>query len=212
MTSLPTRALIWQAYPGFQADILGLPSWADLERYDITAKVPSDAPPPTEQQRIAMFRQLLSDRYKMLAHTEIRVRQAFNLVLDRTDGRLGPNLKPSTRQCAVPTIPGSERQQALPPCRVTLKGQRFEGETTIGVFAGILRDLVGRPVIDKTNLSGVHYIEFESSAQPFTGTPSRADLPSVFTAVREQLGLRLEATEAQTEILVIDRIERPTEN
>jgi len=92
-----------------------------------------------------------------------------------------------------------------------MDGNRFDGETTIRAFTEVLRALLGRPVIDKTGLSGVYKISFESSTQPFTGATIDG-LPSVSTALREQLGLRLESTRAPIEVLIIDRLERPAEN
>jgi uncharacterized protein (TIGR03435 family) len=206
----PTQILIAQAYPGVMGEIEGLPVWARTEMYEVVAKPSAGVSNPTSDQRAAMIRGLLADRYKMVAHVETREGPAFTLTVARSDGRLGPGLQRSNTVCVALPAPVPLDGQ-VPPCRTGMSGNRFEGETTVAAFAVTLRALLGRPVIDKTGLTGIYRISFESSTQPFTGAVVEG-LPSAATALREQLGLRLETTRAPIEVLVIDRLERPSEN
>lgn len=210
LTGVPTRTLIQLAYPELETEIMGLPEWATSEFYDVLAKPATEAPTSTTGERLDMLRNLLANRYGMVHHLETHERPVFNLVLARSDERLGPSLVPSDLDCVAPVTIVSDGEKAL--CRSTMKGNRYEGETTLGAFARSLRGLVGRPVIDKSGLSGVYRISLESSTQPFTGATIPGELPSIFTALREQLGLKLESARAPLTVLVIDRIDRPTEN
>lgn len=184
-----------------------------------------------------MVRAMLADRLKLATHVEQRQLPAYDLVLARSDRRLGPGIKPSEIDCVAkaaadraaadaaraagtppprPTIPD---MQAPPPiCGPMRLGGGMEGDTTMGNLAMMLRGLGGvdRPVVDKTGLTGSYRIKLEfdlalgRSGPPIS--PSPVDLPSVFTALQDQLGLKLESSKAEREVLVIDRLERPTAN
>ena len=217
-------------------DMVGLPEWARSERYDVSATSPLSRP-ATPQERATMVRAMLVDRVKLAIHVEKRQLAAYDLVLARADGRLGAGIKPSEADCVAkaaadraaaeaaraagtppprPTIPD---MKAPPPvCGPIRLSRGMEGDTTMANLAGMLRGLGGvdRPVVDKTGLTGSYRIKLEF--EPVFGqsgpsvSPSPGDLPTLFTALQEQLGLKLEASKAEREVLVIDRLERPTEN
>jgi uncharacterized protein (TIGR03435 family) len=238
----PVRLLIGSAYPGLQSEPEGLPPWAITDRFDVTATASQTGMPSAEDRR-AMILALLASRFKFAAHIETREQPAFDLVVARSDGRLGPGIKPSEVDCAAraaaqraaaeaaraagtpppppPTFPPTFTPPApgspLPPCTTRMINNLIEGDFTMSSLASFLRTRAGRYVVDKTGLAGNYRIRLEGAGSPLgpTVNPTAAaggDVPSVFTAVQEQLGLKLEPSRAMVEVLVVDHIERPTEN
>jgi uncharacterized protein (TIGR03435 family) len=234
-TNVSLRALIYRAYD-ITADtpVLGLPPWAASERYDIIAKA---AAPPTQPQSRQMWRALLADRMKFVAHMETREQQVFNLVVVRGDRTLGAGLTRSTLTCNQPSGPPADflyqmRQTAaqvaaqprpaspdprkalitpeatartLQSCsRISSGNSLVAGSMTMAALANFLTVPVERLVIDKTGLDGPFAIQMLA--------PSNEEGGSLFTALREQLGLSLEPARVQAPALIVDRIERPTAN
>ena len=196
MTASPTFELVKAAYAEIPYDnVVGFPDWAKSERYNITAKPPDSVTHATAGQQIAMLRALLSDRYKLTVHTESRVTPVFNLVRARRDGRLGPNLRRSEEDCRWPSPLPDDR-----PCHGSFSSG-IEGEMPIALFVEEIRGFVFRVVIDKTALPGSYQLKL---------TVDLTDAPSIFTAMQEQLGLKLEPAKSPVDFLVIDHIERPT--
>lgn len=236
MVNVSVRTILGRAYPGSSLDVVGLPDWASSERYDVAATPVAGRPNPSQDERRDMVRAMLADRFKLSAHYETREQPAFNLVLARADGRLGPGLKRSEVDCAAlaaarraqaeaakaagqpppPPVAVFSTVGAVPACGFNFGFDRFEGDTTLAALAPLLRSMAGRPVVDKTGLTGSYRVNFQfsrSSLEPAApDAPAGTDSPSFFTAVQEQLGLKLESTRIPVEVLVIDRIERPTEN
>ena len=233
-TNVPVRDLISLAYgqpqplPSFQ--IIGGPGWITSDRFDITAKAegdlqPSPTGPPT--QMFLMIRNLLADRFKLVAHEETRDQPVYVLRLDRSDGKLGPQLRPSTVDCAAMRganrggpPPGPPSRGQAPACGAMFgPGRMMSGGTPIEMLANGLSRLVSRVVIDRTGLTGNYEstLEFtpDQSQMPPGGLPPGVpgppvDGPSLFTALREQLGLKLESDHAPVRVLIIDSIEQPT--
>ena len=199
--------VIRSAYPD-ATDIIGAPEWVSTERYDVETRAIGD---PTRPQVQDMLRRLLADRLKLVVHAEIRESPTYALVLARSDGRLGPQLRRYTGDCAAyiaAVRQGGERPQmptpssGAPACGYMVGGGRMvSGGTALGSIAAALPNLAGRPIVDKTGLAG----DFEFTID------WNGDL-SVFTALEEQLGLKLEPERNPLSFLVIDSIERPTEN
>jgi uncharacterized protein (TIGR03435 family) len=213
--------------------MVGLPEWAQRDRYDVRATSPLSRS-ATPDERAAMLRAMLADRFKLAAHVEKREQSAFDLVLARSDGRLGSGIKPSEIDCVAkaaadraeaeaalaagtpPSRPALPDMKAPPPtCGSIRVGNGMEGDMTMANLAMMLRGVggAGRPVVDKTGLTGSYRIkvEFDRMASPDIA-PSPGGLPTVFTALPEQLGLKLESSKAERDVLVIDRLERPTDN
>jgi uncharacterized protein (TIGR03435 family) len=236
MTNARISNLIYRAYPeATSTEMVGLPGWAMSERYDVSAT--SALTQATPSDRIAMMRAMLADRFKLVAHIEKRPHDVYDLMLARSDGKLGAGLTPIDKDCA-PEIaaqraafeaggpPGPRTFPVLnappPPC--TLRsvgspagtGDRMEGETTMENLSEMLRMSSGRFVVDKTGLPGSYRVnmlfDLLGSRRPPQVAPPPDAPPNVFTAVREQLGLKLESSKAQRDTLIIDRLERPTEN
>jgi uncharacterized protein (TIGR03435 family) len=198
--NLPIRALINMAYGLRNVQLVGGPDWIRSDRYDILAR--ADSTPP-EDELMLMLQAMLADRFKLKAHRETREVQGYRLVQVHP-GRLGPKLQPGA-DCAL--------KAARPngPCGITYNGPSltFRG-SPIANLLGNLEAGAGGPVIDTTGLSGLYDFELRW-AEVRPGEPP-SDLPNLFTALQEQLGLKLEPSRVTLEVLVIDSIARPTEN
>ena len=232
MLNIPAMTFIARAYASAPVDMIGLPEWARTERFDLEAT--ASLVNPTAEQRAAMLRAVLVDRFKLAAHIEKRDTPVYDLVVARNDKQLGASIKPSEADCIakaaadraaveatgnpVPPAPGVfDRNAAPPPCSMRMTGDRMEGDATMENLARLLRPSAGRMVVDKTGLAGSYRVTltFDRMAGlrgPQTGEPTPGAAPSVFTAVQEQLGLKLESSRAMLETLIIDRFERPSEN
>lgn len=254
MINVPVVTILSRAYAATSpTDMAGLPDWASRERYDVSAT--SSLSAATTEDRIAMLRSMLADRFKLVVHFEKRKQPVFELMLSRTNGTLGPGIKPSETDCSPQAIAARNEVEAVaargiapqppdfkappPPCTLrTLDprmrdhvgdglgrlGDLLEADTTMAELAVAFRRLTGRVVVDKTGLPGSYRVamNFDVMASrrgpevaPPTGPAVVAPLnevPSIFSAVVEQLGLRLRSARAEGEALVIDRLERPTEN
>jgi uncharacterized protein (TIGR03435 family) len=176
-----------------------------------------------------MLRHLLAERFKLATHTEQRVVPVLALRRARRDGALGPELRHAEVDCAAPragaeTPPGSSGDR---PCVLQFGFGRLIGNgLTIHELATVgLSRATARPVIDETNLTGPFRWSLtwtpDNLPQRAPGTPGDQPLtvngqlvdpngPSLFTAIEEQLGLKLESSKGPVDVLVIDHVERPT--
>ena len=216
--NMTLRGLIMFAYgiQGFQ--LVGAPDWVATERFDITAKAAADVPPTPIGQtspEALMLRSLLEDRFRLSAHRETRDLPIYALVLARADRRLGPRLRQTTSDYCARLLAGAGKagDTPIPPggpvCGMRPGGTRNEitaGAIPMNEFARFLNVNVGRTVVDRTGLTGVW--DFDLKWSPPNAPNPDPDRPSIFTALQEQLGLRLDATTGPVEVLVIDRVER----
>jgi uncharacterized protein (TIGR03435 family) len=246
LNQIPARFLATRAFTGLTTPFVveGLPPWADSERWDVVVRF---KPGATAEEQAGMWRRLLADRMKLMAHVETRSRPAYELVLARSDGRLGPQLKPSTLNCppldpSVPVQPdlavrdvamsiNSQRRAPTPQEEAVLVSQ-CSGTISINnrTYAGAV-DVQGliqaitfmrgldRPVVDATGLKGRYALKLWAAGPatvPLTAAPPGAppfdDAPSLFGALQDQLGLKLEPATIDGRVLIVDHIERPTEN
>jgi len=198
-------------------------TWAERraamsEKYDIQASAEREL---AQRDLPRALRQLLSDRFKLVVHRETRAVPSYGLVLVRADGRLGPRLRRSSIDCTQPPASGAEAGG-----RSVCGFQSFPGKAGGRVLIGDLARRVlpggvsdGRPIEDRTGLQGT--FEFELDWTPDSAAPVRPpDAPpappidpngsSFVTALREQLGLKLEARTGSIDVLVVDRAERPS--
>lgn len=239
LSCLSIRALVRAAYgsaPGgslmtSRIDVLGGPSWLDSNRYDIVATM---AEKTSVADLVPMLQMLLEERCNLKVHREARESPVYALVVD--NGRVKPS--PTKDSTCIPmdlsTLRGEPLKPGDPAPRYCGYGGPKVSEAgvvvldlhafTMAEFVGkILRGYVDRPVVDKTDLTGRFdlHIEFDfraSGAVPSSGVdalpfpaPERT-APTIFTAVREQLGLRLLPASAPAEVVVIDHVEVPSEN
>jgi uncharacterized protein (TIGR03435 family) len=167
-----------------------------------------------------MARTLPRERFNLQITQRQEIRPVYELVLARPDGRLGPTLKDAAIDCdtwrremaggKAPARPAS-MPDGVEPCRtVSRPTSMTSGGTTIASLATFLVFMVNRLVIDKTGLKGYYTYELEYESTEMASGRVPSTLPSIFTALQEQLGLRLESRRAPVDVLVIDRIERPT--
>jgi uncharacterized protein (TIGR03435 family) len=208
-------------------DIVGMPDWMMRERYDVTAKPPAGL--TREQLRTmmpTMWRTMFTDRMKLVAHVEQREKDAYTLVLARRDGRLGPALKPSTLDCTSgPSLTPQAPPQTLPSlqerqgrCGLSMSpGLIVSGSVTLDQLARSLSGLAGGETENRTGLTGSYSIMLTFSLPRSAGASLNAnapldDAPEIFTAVQEQLGLKLQHEKKLMPVFVIDHIERPSEN
>ena len=235
-TNLPLRALIIQAYRLQDYELIDLPGWAVDERFDITAKTTNAQ--ASGDERLLMLRALLSDRFKLRMHTETREMSMYSLVFAREDKRLGPNLTPSAIDCVArsrgaqpqpATPPSRAGEPPLPECGISLGMTPVAsflrgGSVAFPEIVRLIATNLGRPVIDKTGLIGAYNIQmrFHSQSSGLPGLPVRPpggasatpddSVPSLMTAVQEQLGLKLESGRGPVPVQIVDGVERPTED
>jgi len=219
------KMLLTQAYDVRDFQVSGGPGWINTERYDITAKsehsaeaqtLPDDPRKMTDEQRKTVgdqmrerLRALLADRFQLTIHRETRDQSVYALVVAKG----GPKLKESE------TKEGTGPRGMMRMGRAQLSGQGVQLE----MLTRTLSSQLGRPVIDRTGLKGNFDFKLEwtpdpgqPAAMPANGPdappPPDPNGPSIFTAVQEQLGLRLESQKGPVEMLVIDKVEKPSEN
>ena len=177
--------------------ISGANGWIGSDHFDLAAKAEGDAQ-ITKQEMRQMLQTLLTDRFQLKVHRELKEVAAYALVVARG----GPRLKESA--------PGETGGSFVRGGAAGMHMERAAG--TMEDLAAQLSFTAGRPVVDRTGLAG-HY-KFKLGwmpAGPATAA-KESDVPDIFTAIREQLGLRLEPTKAAAETLVIDRAEKPSVN
>jgi uncharacterized protein (TIGR03435 family) len=208
MKNQPISSMIRYAAPVVVREVAGLPAWAREDRYDVIAK---PAAGTTREQRSQMWRAMFAQRMKLVARVEEREIDAFALMPARSDGRLGPKLKRSRPDC-------NPSGSANPParCGASFGATRIEaGSMTMDILAQWLTSLAGRLVNNRTGLQGPYELQLDFSPElktPDTEATAGDTLPDVFTAVREQLGLKLVPEKARAPVFVIESIQRPTEN
>ena len=216
----PLRVLIQNAYQLLQdAQVVGGPSWWTSETFDIDATVAGN---PPQDQIPLMLRALLADRFKLVVHTERRELPIYALVLARKDGKLGARIRPGTFGClalrtrAIREPPPSPAPSGRVPCALRFRAGSVVGEgISLAQLADHLARFVNRVVVDQTGLAGEFDFDLEWTPDQWKldaspQTPNLPNGPSLFTALPEQLGLKLESTRGRVEVLVIDSVERPT--
>jgi uncharacterized protein (TIGR03435 family) len=227
--NMPLIRLVAGAYQLQYDQVIGAPAWAQDEKYDILAKLDPkiarrsqpDGHPPTWALAL---RNLLAERTHLAFHRETRQLPVYALVMARADRRLGPNIKPAQVDCEVlrpqaevaaregKPSPYPPRTLTYVPCGMrNAPGRIVSGGFGFAEFMGALSVQMGRPVVDRTGLSGRWDFYLEYAPTPITaGATADSNHPDLFTAMQEQLGLKLESTQGPVQVFVIDRLERPT--
>jgi uncharacterized protein (TIGR03435 family) len=210
------KMLITVAYQLQSFQISGGPGWIDSDRYDVDAKA-EDSKSGPDKSRL-MLQTLLADRFKLTLRREMKQSPVYELVLAKG----GPKIKLSSDQDS-PEVNGPP-QPGAGPNRGAIRigaGSLIGNAATLALFTKILSQRLDRPIVDKTNLTGRYDIQLtwtpgvgESPLGPggYALPPADSDSPSVFAAIQEKLGLKLESAKAPVDVWVVDRAERPTEN
>jgi uncharacterized protein (TIGR03435 family) len=191
-----TRSLVLNAYQLQDYQLLGDPKWLNSDFYHIIAKPPAGPIPASERIRMAemseRLRSLLAERFRFTAHHETRERQEYAIVVAKGGSKLQE----------VPHDPANFKL-------VTGKGKiATRGGGKVELLARLLANMLQCPVVDKTGLDGFYDIHLNYATED--GLPDGG--AAIFTALQEQLGLKLEARKAAIDVLVIDHVERPSEN
>ena len=206
----------WSMPMGTVYGVKGLPNWANEERFDIDVKWPKETP---REQVIEMWRAMFAERMKLQVHYEEIDDPSFALTVARADGRLGPGLKRSTVDCDAvgAAIRAGNRMPDLPngapPCSMWEDSETImAGGITMADLAPHLIGLSGRQVVDRTGLDGrwefvLHYSREERDPNAPLGR-----YPSIFSVLQSELGLKLVPFVGKNKLLVIDHIERPSQN
>ena len=198
------RQLIQYAYDVQPSQVTGGPAWVATSRFQVDAR--TERATTTAQMR-EMVRHMLAERFALKAHTEVRERPIYRMVVARPDGKLGPLIyRIDDTECG-----GSSPQ----PCDLAVwSGGLMSSGTGLQQLAAALFNTsqtgVDRPVVDHTGLAGM--FGFTLMFSSFGTAPHVSNHPSIFTALREQLGLKLEPARGPIELLVIDSVEQPTPN
>jgi uncharacterized protein (TIGR03435 family) len=206
----------WDFPMGPAYGIKGLPKWANEEAFDVEFKWPVSTP---REQLIEMWRAMFADRLKLQVHYEPIDDPSFALTVARADGRLGRGLKRSTLDCdAVGAAtraghPMPDLANGAGPCRMWESSDTIlAGGITMAELASHLTSPSGRQVVDRTGLDGRWEFTLHFSRQERDPNAPLGLYPSVFTALQSELGLKLVPFVGKNKLLVIDHIERPTEN
>jgi uncharacterized protein (TIGR03435 family) len=189
--------LITYAYDIKDYQLLDVPHWADIDRYDISAKAEGDAALTRDLAR-PMMQALLADRFQLKVHRGTKEMPVYTLVVAKN----GPKFKE-----------GAPEAQSM--LRLGSVGKGVVMTVTKGSMAQLAsqfsnRNGVDRPVIDKTGLAGGYDYKLEWG--DYGAVNADADVVSIFTAIQEQLGLKLEKTTAPVEVLIVDSAAKPSEN
>jgi uncharacterized protein (TIGR03435 family) len=219
-TNLPLRVFLMYAYapPNGQllpAQIIGGPDWIQTDNFDIDARLEeNERVLPIEQIKL-MLQSLLEDRFQLKAHRDTRDLPVYNLVLTRKGPKLSEDQTPPDPRRAFITFASDGKQQSPLPrgamrvvtgATTTITGTAI----TVSQIITLLQSKSDRIIVDKTGFSGLLDVHLEFSQDLGAATPD-ASAPSLFAAIQE-LGFKLEPGKAPLEVLVIDRVLRPSEN
>ena len=233
--SVTVRDLVRVAYDVTPMQVVGGPEWAAEDRFDIEATTREDV---TASEARAMLRRLLRDRFRLEARDDTRELAVTTLEPAREDRRLGPQLRRSGAECAPVTPPpflaalppppppppaGAGRSLMLStiPFRclsMTITGHLSMRGVTMALFVGRLGAMLERLVVDRTGLDGEYDLDLTYAPDPGTpppmvnGAPITIDAPALPAALREQLGLKIDGARAPTRVVVVDRVQAPSEN
>jgi len=229
--NMTLRSLVAIAYgtpqplPVFR--VVGGPGWSDSDGFDLEAKTVNEfedtqGGPGFSTSGELMLRTLLNERFRLKVHIETRDLPIYALVQARSNGSLGPRLSRSIVDCdAARAAVAASRRAGVPPNPGDRPVCAFRGFTgsgvTLGQLSAVLTPMLQRVVVDRTGLDGRFDVDLALTAdqmrRPDAPIPNGSlDSPSIFTTLQEQLGLKVESTRGPVEVVVIDAVERPTEN
>ena len=231
-TNITFRMLLRSAYnlPDFR--MIGGPSWMETDRFDVEATAGQTSGPGSAAESRLMQQALLADRFKLRAHMETRDQPIYLLTIVRRDGKLGDRIKLAGNECLPITPPAGFPPPPPPPpggaprdgpgCPSlfgTGNGAISGRKLSIDRLASTLSPSVNRVIVDRTNLSGLYDLDLRwvpdlvpNAAGPGVPPPPVGDpnAPPLFTALQEQLGLKLDSSRGPVDVLVIDGVEKPS--
>jgi uncharacterized protein (TIGR03435 family) len=230
-TNVTLGQLVRLAFQLQDNQLVGGPKWLFEDRFDVKG---TGTAPGRDGPLFDKLKAMLADRFKLVTHAETREESIYQLVLARRDGKLGDKLTRSTTDCTPAGPNGRGRGQPAPiapgerpKCGFMIgPGHIMVGGQTMASFATTLSRFAGGIVVDKTGLSGTYDVELSYAPDPGISPSGRdlppqpggpppavnSDAPSIFSAVQEQLGLKLESTKGPVDVLVLDSAEHPTQD
>lgn len=217
LTNMTLKRAILSSYQIRDFQLSGGPGWLDSDRFDIEAKAAPDA--SMDQKRV-MLQNLFKERFRLALHRETKDLPTYNLVLAKGGLKIqalkeGACIKPDITKPGL--APGKTLQDYCGGMG-TGPAMMQAGSATMPEIAVMLSSLVGRTVVDKTGVPGQFRFQMNfapvtaSAAQPADAADAATDGPSIFTALQDQLGLRLESSKGPVEVLVVDHAEKPSDN
>ena len=227
ITNMSLKDMIVMAWRLQPYQVSGGPSWIESAHYDVTAKPDHQ---PKQDELPLMIQALLQDRFQLKFHRETKEMSVYALALARKDGKLGPKLEEAKEGSCTkfdPSKPPPPMEPGKPPtvfCGGMFMGPRGLNASGVPVanLIPMLSRILGRTVIDKTGLTGNYNISLEFTPDeslafrppPDAPKPPPSDnaAPSIYTALQEQLGLKLESQKGPVEIFIIEDAARPSEN
>jgi bla regulator protein BlaR1 len=221
--NVTVKSLIKQAYGIKDFQISGGPGWIGSDLFDIIAK--PEGPTKPEQFQL-MLQSLLAERFRLVVHRETKEMPGYALVVAKNGPKFkdahesDPNIPALNGRTDLPAVGGRLRVNIVRRGRLTTQGSEMAG------LAGQLSNILGRTVLDQTGLKGTYDLNLEWTPdedqvanfqaigvpEGFGAPPTDWKGPTLFTALEEQLGLKLDSQKGPVEVLVIDRVERPSEN
>jgi uncharacterized protein (TIGR03435 family) len=212
VANAPARLMLMNAYGVQYSQLAGVPDWLGSETWSVDARAEGN---PTRHELMLMLQSLLEERFHLKVHRESREMSVYALTI----ARKGPKLPaPKDGGCAAPVL--GQPEPAAPPCgrvRILMSPQGIlmeGGGAAVTELARVLAIPLSRPVVDRTALTGAYdiHLQFSNDSSGTTDLPADATNAGIFTAIQEQLGLKLAPAKAPIDVLVIDHIERPTAN
>jgi uncharacterized protein (TIGR03435 family) len=224
MQNFSLKQLILFAYDVSNNRLSGVQTWMDSIHYDIQATTESSA--TVKQVEGPMLQALLEDRFHLRVHRQTMERPIFELILDKGGVKMQPSKAGSCAPDSMDSPPPPPSPDAPRPVYCDFPHLAGDGTNWTLDGAGVSiaklaltlsRSGVDRPIVDKTGLAGGFDLHLNWAAQLQPGDPEAGAIDdptgsSIFTALKEQLGLKLEPTKGPVEVLVIDQVEKPSEN
>ena len=225
LVNVPLRLMIRYAYRVQDFQVVGGPDWLSTARFDVVAK--AEGGNPSQEDLQLMLRSLLADRFKLVVRPDKREMPTYSLVPARADGKTAAQLRKSDANCGPATAPSAPPAPGqLPSCGSMLGFGNLKARgSTMAALASTLSTFAGRIVVDRTGLAGGYDVDLNwtpdqiprpagGGDQPVqvNGVTIDPNGPSLFTALQEQLGLKLESARGPVDVLVVERAEKPAED
>ena len=212
-TNISVKMLLEDAYDVKQDLIYGLPSWASSDRFDIHAKIVEPdlelLKKLTPKQAEGMLQAILVDRFQLKVHTETKTLPVYEMVVVKD----GPKFKASAPEGSPEDKSLNGVARGAMTFQSTVQNTELTGHAIpLASLTNMLTDQLHRTVIDKTGLTGQYDLLLKWTSDDTSDASSDSSTPSIFTALQEQLGLKLQSSKGPVDTLVVDRVEMPSEN
>ncbi len=202
-SNTPLRFIILYAYRLLDNQLAGAPDWTSSDSFDVAATYPSGSTPTDDEVR-AMIRTLLAERFGLQVHRERQEQRMYWLTIAANSGRLGKQLRRSDVDCDEGSAQKHPQTDKRPVCKMIATRHFITGGSrTIPQLAATLQSMVGRLVVDHTGLTGAFDMDLQWDDN---------EGPSIFTALQEQLGLKLDSRQDWIDTLIIDHVQKPGAN